>query len=325
MGSGCSAAKQASSLILTSDDFESAIRAVMWGRNIYHNVGRFLQFQLTVNVSVILLVVFGILFFGESPLSAVQLLWVNLIMDTFAAIALSTEPPMEKILKSPPTSRSSILTAPIWRQVLVLSLWNFLIILFLYVFGPYIGGLESFNYYGAKINESDPGDCYFEDAERIKRIQEIKENSKYADVAKKCEPYWGMQMKKKLFTYVFCTFVFSQVFNYFNCRKIGQKEVNVFERIFTKVNGYFWISIAFVVCFQFFMVQYLFFVTRTEPLSRSEWGACIVAGSMVIPIAALVKIFGHFLLKLIPFTKFIDEDKEVTDGMVSKITNFSNI
>jgi magnesium-transporting ATPase (P-type) len=91
-------------------------------------------------------------------------------MDTFAAIALSTEPPMEKILKSPPTSRSSILTAPIWRQVLGLSLWNFLIILFLYVFGPYIGGLESFNYYGAKINESDPGDCYFEDAERIKRI-----------------------------------------------------------------------------------------------------------------------------------------------------------
>jgi len=103
MGSGCSAAKHASSLILTNDDFESAIRAVMWGRNIYHNVGRFLQFQLTVNVSVILLVVFGILFFGESPLSSVQLLWINLIMDTFAAIALSTEPPMEKILKAPPT------------------------------------------------------------------------------------------------------------------------------------------------------------------------------------------------------------------------------
>jgi len=144
MGSGCSAAKSASSLILASDDFESAIRAVMWGRNIYHNVGRFLQFQLTVNVSVILLVVFGILFFGESPLSAVQLLWVNLIMDTFAAIALSTEPPMEKILKSPPTSRSSILTASIWRQVLGVSLWNFLIVIFLYIFGTYVGGLWSF-------------------------------------------------------------------------------------------------------------------------------------------------------------------------------------
>lgn len=87
----------------------------MWGRNIYHNVGRFLQFQMTVNLSVLLLVIVGILFYGESPLNPVQLLWVNLIMDTFAAIALSTEPPMEKILKSPPTSNASILTAPIYR------------------------------------------------------------------------------------------------------------------------------------------------------------------------------------------------------------------
>jgi magnesium-transporting ATPase (P-type) len=127
----------------------------MWGRNIYHNVGRFLQFQLTVNVSVILLVIFGILFFGESPLSAVQLLWINLIMDTFAAIALSTEPPMEKILKSPPTSRSSILTAQIWRQVLGVALFNFMLVIFLYVFGTYAGGLMSFNYYNDKLNAED--------------------------------------------------------------------------------------------------------------------------------------------------------------------------
>lgn len=113
MGSGCAAAKNASALILTDDDFESAIRAVMWGRNIYQNVGRFLQFQLTVNISVMLLVVFGILFFSECPLNAVQLLWINLIMDTFAAIALSTEPPVEKILKNVPSRQ--ILTAPIWR------------------------------------------------------------------------------------------------------------------------------------------------------------------------------------------------------------------
>jgi len=175
MGSGCSAAKQASALILTSDDFESAIRAVMWGRNIYHNVGRFLQFQLTVNVSVILLVIFGILFFGESPLSAVQLLWINLIMDTFAAIALSTEPPMEKILKSPPTSRSSILTASIWRQVLGLSLWNFLMVVFLYIFGVYIGGLMSFEYYGHKVTTADPDDCssYLDKPDAVKEIEKM--------------------------------------------------------------------------------------------------------------------------------------------------------
>ena len=73
------------------------------------------------------------------------------------------------------------------------------------------------------------------------------------------------------------------------------------------------------------MVQYLYWLTRTTPLSRSEWGACIVAGAMVIPVAALLKLTGPGLLRAIPFTKFIDEDKAVRDGMVDKITNLSNI
>jgi hypothetical protein len=113
------------------------------------------------------------------------------------------------------------------------------------------------------------------------------------------------------------------VFNYFNCRKIGQREINIFERIFTKINWYFWLSIAFVGAFQFFMVQYIPSLTRSTPLTRSEWGACIVAGSMVIPIAALLKLTPTGLLKIIPFTKFIDEDKEVNDGLVDKITYYS--
>lgn len=189
MGSGCSAAKNASALILTDDDFESAIRAVMWGRNIYHNVGRFLQFQLTVNVSALLSVIAGIIFFGESPLNAVQLLWINLIMDTFAAIALSTEPPMEKILKTVPTSKASILTAQIWRQVWGISLWNFIIILTIYIFGGYIGGLESFSYYGDKLNTGYADDR----CKELDNIAHYKETNK--DLAKQCAPYWGAQMK----------------------------------------------------------------------------------------------------------------------------------
>lgn len=187
MGTGCSAAKAVSSLILVDDDFESAIRAVMWGRNIYHNVGRFLQFQLTVNVSVLLLEIIGILFFGESPLNAVQLLWINIIMDTFAAIALSTEPPMEKILRSPPTSNASILTAPIWRQVLGVSLWNFIVILNLYIFGGYIGGLESFQYYGDRLNTPMPEGCGdYVTPEQIKGIKDTDPT-----VGEKCKSYWG--------------------------------------------------------------------------------------------------------------------------------------
>lgn len=189
MGTGCSAAKNASSLILADDDFESAIRAVMWGRNIYHNVGRFLQFQLTVNVSVLLLVIVGILFFGESPLNPVQLLWVNLIMDTFAAIALSTEPPMEKILRTPPTSNASILTAPIWRQVIGISLWNFIIILCLFVFGGYIGDLEPFSNYGDKLATTSPNDKCTEVLFNAKATKALKDSD--SAMADKCKSYWG--------------------------------------------------------------------------------------------------------------------------------------
>jgi Ca2+-transporting ATPase len=95
MGSGCTAARYASDLILTDNDFEAAIKAIQWGRNIYHNITRFLQFQITINISVLFVVLVGIFFYAEPPLSAIQLLWVNLIMDSGAALALATEPPLK--------------------------------------------------------------------------------------------------------------------------------------------------------------------------------------------------------------------------------------
>lgn len=115
-----------------------------------------------------------------------------------------------------------------------------------------------------------------------------------------------------------------QVFNYINCRKIGQSEINVFERMFTKINWYFWIVIGFVSLFQILMVQWFHAFTKTTPLSRSEWGACVVAGCSIILIAALLKLTGPGLLKKIPFTKFIDEDKEAQDKLVQSIAKINN-
>jgi len=117
-------------------------------------------------------------------------------------------------------------------------------------------------------------------------------------------------MKERVFTYVLTTFVFLQVFNYFNCRKIGQVEQNVFEKIFTKFNVYFWVSIIFICAFQFVSVQFLYYLTRTVPLDRGEWGACIITGTTVLPVAFLLKRTGKKLLNKIPFTKFIDEDND---------------
>jgi len=302
MGSGCAAAKLASDLILTEDDFESSIRAIMWGRNIYHNVTRFLQFQITVNVSALLIMVVGLIFFAESPLNAVQLLWINLIMDTFAAIALSTEPPLEKILKSPPSSKTSLLTSAVWRQILGVSLWNFLLILFLFIFGGYVGGLEDYSNY-QDVNMAMPHDYCGDFFDADKKLDKTQ--------MKACKKYIGSQMKKKLFTYVFCTFVYLQIFNYINCRKIGFRELNVFERIHH--NPFFILIFTVVFGGQYFLVQIFTGVTRTARLEKSEWGACITAGSSVLLVAWCIKFTPKSLLKKIPFAKFVDEDKVVTD------------
>ena len=102
-------------------------------------------------------------------------------------------------------------------------------------------------------------------------------------------------MKLKMFTLILVTFVYMQVFNYINCRKIGQKEFNVFERLFSpyeKINGYFWFIIIFVAVAQILMVQIFYVFTRTTPLSKGEWGACITVGSSVLVVAFFLKLTG---------------------------------
>jgi Ca2+ transporting ATPase len=92
---GTEVAKEASDIILLDDNFASIVTAVKWGRNIYTNVRKFLQFQLTVNVVAMFIVFMGGVVVSDPPLTSVQMLWVNLIMDTFAALALATEPPSD--------------------------------------------------------------------------------------------------------------------------------------------------------------------------------------------------------------------------------------
>ena len=106
---GTDVAKEASDIILTDDNFNSIVKAVMWGRNVYDSIAKFLQFQLTVNVVAVICAFFGACIVGESPLRAVQMLWVNLIMDTLASLALATEPPTEELLKRKPYGRTKAL------------------------------------------------------------------------------------------------------------------------------------------------------------------------------------------------------------------------
>jgi len=114
---GTETAKQACDIILLDDNFSSIIKAVLWGRNVFDSISKFIQFQLTVNFVAISLAVFGAFYYSRSPLSAVQMLWVNMIMDSLASLALATEPPTEDILERQPygKKRRIISTVMIWN------------------------------------------------------------------------------------------------------------------------------------------------------------------------------------------------------------------
>merc|ERR1719412_1291998 len=109
---GTDVAKEASDIILTDDNFSSIVKAVMWGRNVYDSIAKFLQFQLTVNVVAVIVAFIGACAIQDSPLKAVQMLWVNLIMDTLASLALATEMPTPDLLDRKPYGRTTALISP---------------------------------------------------------------------------------------------------------------------------------------------------------------------------------------------------------------------
>ena len=102
---GTDVSKHACDIIVMDDNFASIVKACMWGRNIYDNIRKFLQFQITVNVVALVTSFIGAVILQESPLQPIQLLWVNLIMDSLGSLALATEPPKEELLKRPPYKR----------------------------------------------------------------------------------------------------------------------------------------------------------------------------------------------------------------------------
>lgn len=134
MGNGTAVAKDASDMIIQDNSFSTIANAVMWGRSLYKNIQRFLLFQLTVNVAACMLVLFGAFIGTESPLTVTQMLWVNLIMDTFAAIALSALPPQKTVMDEKPRDpKAFILDNSMLRNILGVGLFFFLLLLALLI------------------------------------------------------------------------------------------------------------------------------------------------------------------------------------------------
>jgi Ca2+-transporting ATPase len=142
---GTEVAKEASDIILMDDNFSSIVKAVMWGRNVYDSIRKFLQFQLTVNVVAVSLAFIGAITneHGESPLKPVQLLWVNLIMDTMAALALATDVPTPALLDRKPYGKNdNLITRSMWYHIFGQAAFQLFVNLFILYFGHLIFGVQ---------------------------------------------------------------------------------------------------------------------------------------------------------------------------------------
>ncbi|CAO3652739.1 unnamed protein product [Cunninghamella echinulata] len=235
--SGTEVAKEASSIILMNDNFSSIVNAISWGRCVNDSVKKFLQFQLTVNITAVLLTIVSAITSHEqkSILTAVQLLWVNLIMDTFAALALATDPPTPTLLQRIPEPRSSPLITPcMWKMIIGQTIYQIAIMTSLL----------------------------------------------YTNILQIQDPI-------TLQTVVFTTFVFCQLFNEVNCRRIDNG-FNIVKGI-TK-NRFFIVIISICIIGQILIVEYGGTAFQTTPLDKSKWFLSIVLGFFSIPFGMFIRI-----------------------------------
>ncbi|XVF75759.1 hypothetical protein PTKIN_Ptkin13bG0213000 [Pterospermum kingtungense] len=139
---GTEVAKENADVIIMDDNFATIVNVAKWGRAVYINIQKFVQFQLTVNVVALVINFVSACISGSTPLTAVQLLWVNMIMDTLGALALATEPPNDALLKRPPVTRgASFITKPMWRNIIGQSIYQLIVLGVLNFYGKHLLGL----------------------------------------------------------------------------------------------------------------------------------------------------------------------------------------
>ena len=206
---GTDVAKEASDIILTDDNFSSIVKAVMWGRNVYDSIAKFLQFQLTVNVVAVILAFTGACVMQDSPLKAVQMLWVNLIMDTLASLALATELPTPELLLRKPYGRTkALISRTMAKNILGQALYQLVITFGIMFFGEF-NRRHSLDRLGVAIH------CQYHSGHIILDIDNGQGAGLHAPPSQH-------------FTMIFNAFVMMTLFNEINARKIhGQRNVLV--------------------------------------------------------------------------------------------------
>eukprot|EP00917_Polyrhabdina_sp_WS-2016_P002099 GHVP01004512.1.p1 GENE.GHVP01004512.1~~GHVP01004512.1.p1 ORF type:complete len:1229 (-),score=226.11 GHVP01004512.1:2318-6004(-) len=293
---GKETAKNASDIVLLDDNFGSIVKAVIWGRSIFENVRKFLQFQLTVNISAVITALVGAILLQDSPLTAVQLLWVNLIMDSLGSLALATEAPDEDLLKKKPNSRQDyLISRAMWRNIAVQSVFQITVMVLLVFTGecwlPEVEGLSVLPEDQLRFPEYYPYDttCSIGSTVRSGRAFHIFSNRPdYKDVWKS---HFGAS---RHYTYIFNIFVFMQIFNMINARVLQPdpahsvaRKLNVFHGVF---NNYLWIGIILIcICGQILMIQLGGIALGVHPdgLSFLQWLLCLGIASLTLVVRAL--------------------------------------
>jgi P-type Ca2+ transporter type 2C len=255
---GTEVAKEASKIVITDDNFASIVATVRWGRSIKQNIRKFLVFQLTINmVALTLTFMTACLNNGSTeafPIKPVQLLWINLIMDSFAALMLATEPPSERLMDYKPQGREEALITPtMFKNMFGHAVFQTALLVWL------TRTESGSNFFGIDYKAADD----------------------LGDVA----------LQRKEDTIVFNTFVWLQIFNLFNCRAVHD-EWNILEGFMGSYITHF--ILAIIIVLQFAMVQGGGEIMQTAPLTWDEWRACIGLGALSIPVGYLLKLVPVF-------------------------------
>merc|ERR1711937_115778 len=255
--SGTQIAKDAADIILLDDNFSSIVTAAKWGRNIYVSQQKFLQFQLTVNIAAISVAVVGAFRYQESPIAAVQMLWINLIMDSSASLALATEPPDDALLDRPPVNRSdSIISEQMWYNMVGHAAYQVVVMMLLY-----------FDL-GADLLGTEPNGTPHHG---------------------KCG---GVTVYSKHHSALFNCFVMMTLFNEINCRKL-RGEWNVFRGLFK--NPYFGSIWVLTMVIQIIGVQYggAAIAVHKDGITSRQWLVCVCFGAGELVWHQVINVVHH--------------------------------
>lgn len=302
MGSGCDVAKDCSDLVILDNDFVSIYKSILWGRQIFENVRKFLQFQLTINIVICIITVIGGCTIGRTPLNVIQMLWTNLIMDVLGAIALGTEPPnidQSKAQTTRVSRKDKIITPFMWRQVLVQALYQLIVMFGIMYFGTFIFFDESFNLITEPIRDA---------------------NGKNTN-------------RLVLDTISFYTFILMNLFNQFNCRLLDTDKEKAKKNINIFTNSLFRTPMFWIITLGEFILTYLMVNAGSSELGSALLGTAELSEGQVITcwVLGAFSLIVNIILKYVPMPFFyyvankLDLEADADDKSGGGVKGMSNM